>query len=229
MPDLINLYEYEAAAERNLTREEWDYVAGGATDEITLRRTRAAYDSIALRPRVLAGIGRADLSTSVLGMRLPVPFMLSPCGGHKRAHPDGELASARAAAEFGTVLGISANSSYPLEEIARAADGPRWFQTYFYRDRERTADMVKRGEESGYDAICVTLDSAWPSKRERNIRNTYKAGDRPNLSDADKAKLTNQTKFDAGLTSRSLVDPGRRGKTSHGCGHEHNYQSCSKA
>ncbi len=203
----INLYELEAMAERSLEPNEWDYVAGGATDEITIARTRSVFDHIALRPRMLAGIPGADLGATVLGERIAAPFMLSPCGSHKRAHPDGELATARGAAAAGTILAVSANCSYPPEEIARAADGPHWYQTYFYRDREQTADRVKMAEDNGYSAICVTLDAVWPPKRERNIRNSYQR-----LPRADEAKIGGPekelAKFNAGISSRSRVDPG---------------------
>lgn len=203
----INLYELESIAEQTLAPNEWDYVAGGATDEITLARTRSVFDHIALRPRMLAGIPGADLAATVLGERLSVPFMLSPCGGHQRAHPDGEIATAKAAAGFGTVLAVSANASYSPADIARAADGPRWYQTYFYRDREQTADRVHMAEANGYSAICVTLDAVWPPKRERNIRNQYQRQPR-----ADESKIggaeKDLTKFNAGLSSRSRVDPG---------------------
>ena len=203
----INLYELESLAEQTLAQTEWDYVAGGATDEITLARTRSVFDHIALRPRMLAGIPDADLTTTVLGERLSVPFMLSPCGGHKRAHVDGEIATAKAAAGFGTLLAVSANASYSPEEIAHAADGPRWYQTYFYRDREQTADRVQMAEANGYNAICVTLDAVWPPKRERNIRNSYQRQPR-----ADEARIggpeKDLAKFNAGMSSRSRVDPG---------------------
>ena len=205
----INLYELEAIAQQTLALSEWDYIAGGATDEITLARTRSVFDHIALRPRMLAGIPGADLTTTVLGHRIPAPFMLSPCGGHRRAHPEAELATTRGAGSFGTVHAISANCSVPPEEVARVADAPLWYQTYFYRDREQTVDRVHMAEDNGYSAICVTLDAVWPPKRERNIRNAYQRQPR-----ADEAKIApqgpevQQAKFDAGMSSRRAVDPG---------------------
>jgi 4-hydroxymandelate oxidase len=203
----INLFDFESAAEKRMAKAEWDYVAGGATDEVTLRRTRLAYDNIAIRPRMLAGIkGDVDISLNVLGQRISAPFMLAPAGGHKRAHPDGELASARAAAKFGTVLGVSANANYTIEEIGEAADGPKWFQCYFYRNRETTVEMVRRAEDAGYNAICITLDAVWPAKRERNIRNGYRQGARPNNASVPRAETN--AKFDSGQSSRGLVDPG---------------------
>ena len=177
----INLFDFEAMAEGRMVKAEWDYVAGGATDEITLRRTRSAFDSIALRPRMLTGTNAVDLSTTVLGTRISVPYMMAPSGTHGRAHPDGELATARAAANFGTIMSMSANSSYRLEDVAESVDGTRWFQCYFYRNRETTVEMIRRAEEAGYTALVMTLDASWPSKRERNIRNDYRSRPRPEL------------------------------------------------
>ena len=205
----INLFDFELLAEQAMAHNEFDYVAGGATDELTLRRTRSAYEHLALRPRVLAGNAAADLSTTVLGQRIEVPFMLSPSGGHKRAHPDAELATARAAAHMGTVMGLTANSSVPIEDVAAETGGPKWFQTYFYRDRELTLDMVKRAEQAGFSAIILTLDAHWPSKRERNIRNKYQRRARVNYTPERETQADANAKsmFDSGQSSRGLNDP----------------------
>ena len=99
----INLFEFEDAAKELLPKAEYDYIAGGATDEISIDRNRRAYASWALRPRVLRDVSALDLSTTVLGTRVNLPVMIAPCGAHKRAHPDGELATYRAATACGTV------------------------------------------------------------------------------------------------------------------------------
>ena len=117
----VNVFEFQELAERGLPKAEADFIAGGATDEITLRRTRAAFDSIMLRPRVLVDVSQRDLSTTVLGQRVEFPVMLDPAGGHGRAHPDGELATARAAGAMGTVMLLSSGSTYTLEEVSEAA------------------------------------------------------------------------------------------------------------
>ena len=206
----INLFDFEAMAEGRMVKAEWDYVAGGATDEITLRRTRSAFDSIALRPRMLTGTNAVDLSTTVLGTRISVPYMMAPSGTHGRAHPDGELATARAAANFGTIMSMSANSSYRLEDVAESVDGTRWFQCYFYRNRETTVEMIRRAEEAGYTALVMTLDASWPSKRERNIRNDYRSRPRPNYTpqQIQEGLAANPSKFDSGQSSRGQTDPG---------------------
>jgi 4-hydroxymandelate oxidase len=170
----INLFDFEAAAKERLPKEEYDYIAGGATDELTVERNRRAFASWALRPRVLRDVSSLDLSTTIFGMKIDLPVLIAPCGGHKKAHPDGELATYRAAASRGTVLTMSANSSSSFEELAAAGSGALWVQLYPFRDKAMTQEWLDRAQRAGYKAVCVTLDSQWPPKRERNIRNNYK-------------------------------------------------------
>jgi 4-hydroxymandelate oxidase len=169
----INLFEFETVAKQVLPKHEYDYIAGGATDEISVERNRRAYESWALRPRVLRNVSALDLSASVLGAKVNFPVLIAPCGGHKKAHPEGEFATYRAAAASGTILAVSANASVDFEELAKEASGRLWLQLYPFRDSEMTKDWLKRAKDSGYEAVCVTLDSQWPPKRERNIRNDY--------------------------------------------------------
>jgi isopentenyl diphosphate isomerase/L-lactate dehydrogenase-like FMN-dependent dehydrogenase len=142
----------------------------------TLRRTPLAFDAIALRPRVLSGAASADLSVTVLGQQLDVPFMLAPSGYHTRVHPDGELATARAAATAGTVMALATNAGFSMEEVAAAAPGPKWLQTYFYRDRDHTVELVRRAEDAGFVAICMTIDGHWPAKRQLAKRGDRRGG-----------------------------------------------------
>ena len=172
-PGPINLFEFEALAKERLPKEEYDYIAGGATDEISVDRNRRAFESWALRPRVLRDVHALDLSTSVLGTKVNLPVLIAPCGGHKKAHPDGEFATYRAAAARGTIFAVSANAAVSFEELAKSATGHLWLQMYFFSDREMTKEWLQRAKAARYEAICVTLDSQWPPKRERNIRNNY--------------------------------------------------------
>src|SRR5512145_512707 len=132
----INLFEYETAAKELLPRAEYDYIAGGATDEISVERNRRAYESWALRPRVLRDVSALDLSTTVLGGKVSLPVLIAPCGGHKRAHPDGELATYRAAAARGTILAVSANSNTSFEDLAKTVKGHLWVQMYPFRNKQ---------------------------------------------------------------------------------------------
>ena len=174
MSQPINLFEFEELARERLPKEEYDYIAGGATDEISVDRNRRAYAAWAFRPRVLRDVSRLDLSTTALGCKIELPVMIAPCGGHKRAHPEGELATYRAAARCGTVFAISANASSSFEDLARAASGTVWVQLYPFRDKAMTQEWLDRAKAAGFKAVIVTLDSQWPPKRERNIRNQYR-------------------------------------------------------
>lgn len=173
-PQPINLFDFEEIAKDRLPKEEYDYIAGGATDEISVDRNRRAYASWAFRPRVLRDVSALDLSTTVLGTKVSLPVLIAPCGGHKRAHPEGELATYRAATACGSIMAVSANSNTSFEDLAKAAKGHLWVQMYPFRDKQMTQEWLDRAKDVGYEAVIVTLDSQWPPKRERNIRNNYR-------------------------------------------------------
>ena len=176
----INLHEYEALAKESLPKPEWDFIEGGATDELTIGRNRKAFDSIMLRPRMLVDMDVRDLSTTVLGERIEFPVMLCPAGHHIRAHKDAEIATARAAGAAGVGMILSSGSSVVMEDVAAAASRKIWFQQYFYRDPGITELMAHRAEDGGFSALCLTLDAPIRSKRERNLRNDYMIPDSPN-------------------------------------------------
>ena len=178
----VNIYEFEEIARARLGQGEYDFIAGAATDEITLRRTRAVLDSILMKPRMLVDISQRDLSTTVLGQPVSFPVLLDPAGNHSAAHPDAEIATVRAAGAAGTLMALSAQASRTLEEVAQAAAGPIWFQQYFFKDRGLTLEMARRAEEAGYSALCLTVDAKVKPKRERNIRNNYQGPASPNYA-----------------------------------------------
>ena len=181
----VNIFEYEEIARERLNKGDYDFIAGGATDEITLRRTRAVFDSIMLKPRMMVDVSERDLSTTVLGQRISLPVMLDPAGNHGAAHSEGELATAKAAGAMGTVMVLSSHASRTLEDVAQVATGNIWFQQYFFKDRELTLEMVNRAEEAGYSALCLTLDAKIKPKRERNLRNNYVGPASPNYAQLD--------------------------------------------
>jgi len=164
-PDPVNIFEYEEIAKKQLNKGDYDFIAGAATDEITLRRTREVLDSIIMKPRMMVDISQRDLGTTVLGEKISFPVMLDPAGNHGAAHIEAELASARAAGAAGTVMILSSHSAKTLEDVAEAATGPIWFQQYFFKDREMTLGMAARAEEAGYSALCLTLDAKIKPKR----------------------------------------------------------------
>ncbi len=170
----INLFEFETAAKERLRKEDYDYIAGGAMDEISVNRNHRAFQSWALRPRVLRDVHSVDLSTTVLGTKIDLPVLIAPCAGQKKAHADGEIAAGRAAAARGTIYAVSANAAFTFEKLAKEITGHLWLQMYLFRDREMTREWLRRAKASGYEAVCLTLDSQFRSKRERNIRNNYR-------------------------------------------------------
>ena len=155
----VNIFEYEEIARTRIERGDYDFIAGGATDELTIRRTRAVFDSIMMRPSMLTDVSHRDLSTTVLGQEIAFPIMLDPAGNHGAAHPEAEIASVKAAGRAGTLMVLSSHASRTLEDVADAATGPLWFQQYFFKDRELTLEMAARAEEAGFSAICITVDA----------------------------------------------------------------------
>jgi len=169
----LNPRESEAMARERLPVEVYDYYAGGAGDEITVRENELAWTRLRLIPRVLVDVSVVDTRTSVLGQSIAMPIITAPTALNKLAHADGECAIARAVAAEGTLQVLSTLSSTSLEEVAGAARAPRWFQLYVYRDRQVTHDLVRRAEASGYAAICLTVDMPRPGNRERDARNAF--------------------------------------------------------
>jgi 4-hydroxymandelate oxidase len=202
----VNIFEYEALAKARLPQPEYDFIAGGAADEITLRRTREVFDAIMLRPRMLVDISQRDLSTTVLGQRIAFPIMVDPAGHHGRAHPEAELATARAAGAMGTVMILSSGSTYTLEDVAKAATGPIWFQQYLYKDRGFTKQMAQRAQDAGYTGLCLTLDSTVRAKRERNIRNNYSNQPSPNYAGHQLQEMSWTFTSDAPRGANDLID-----------------------
>jgi 4-hydroxymandelate oxidase len=169
-----NVAGYEALAEQQLSRSVFDYYAGGAEDEATLRANRRAFGQYMLRPRVLRDVSRVDASVQLFGGIVPFPVLIAPTAFQRLAHPDGELATARAAAAAGTVYIASTLSTYPIEEIAAAApDAQLWFQLYVFRDRSITEELVRRAEAAGCRAICLTATVPVQGNRERDTLNRF--------------------------------------------------------
>jgi isopentenyl diphosphate isomerase/L-lactate dehydrogenase-like FMN-dependent dehydrogenase len=172
MNAVVKLADFEPIAREKMPGPLFDYVAGGAEDEITLAANIEAWRRIRLIPRVLVDVSKADTTTEVLGQRVSQPVLLAPVGFHKAAHPEGEAATARAAAAAQTIMVLSTMSSVRLEDVAAAAPGaPRWFQLYVHPDRGLTRSLVERAEAAGYSAICVTVDVPYLGRRERDYYN----------------------------------------------------------
>ncbi|MBC8159871.1 MAG: alpha-hydroxy-acid oxidizing protein [Roseiflexaceae bacterium] len=173
MDNVVCLDDLEPLARAKLSQMAYDYLAGGAEDEWTLRENRAAFQRIQLLPRVLVNVTKRNLATTVLGTPVSLPVLVAPMAFHGLYHAEGELATARGAASAGTLLVASTASNVTLEQIAAEVDAPKWFQLYVYRDRERTRDLVQRAAAAGYRALCVTVDTPLVGRRERDVRNRF--------------------------------------------------------
>ena len=170
----LNLHEFEARAKEVLPDAVWHRIAGGAQDEITLRRNRGAFEEISLRPRRLVDVTNREVDVTVLGQRISFPVMIAPAGTQKTAHPEGELASARAAGAAGTIMVLGTTASCSIEEVAGVADGPLWFQLYHY-SHDLSRMLIERAEARGYGALCVTVDvPAGGIISERDLRSGYR-------------------------------------------------------
>lgn len=165
-----NIADLRRRARRRLPSPMFHYLDGGADDEWTLRRNTAAFDDYPLMPRQLTDISSVDLSTRVLGLTLDWPVFLAPTGMSRLFHHGAEPAVARAAAASGTLYSLSTMGTTSIEDIARVTRGPKMFQIYILKDRSLTSEFVDRCRESGYDALCLTVDAARAGNRERDLR-----------------------------------------------------------
>jgi isopentenyl diphosphate isomerase/L-lactate dehydrogenase-like FMN-dependent dehydrogenase len=170
---LLTVDDYERAAGERLPPDVWAYIAGGAGDERTLAENRRAFERYVLRPRFLRGAHEPDLGTEVLGERISMPILVGPWAYQRIAHPDGELATARASAEAGTVMVVSSTAVEILEDVARASAVAKWWQLYLAEDRGFTEQMLARLVAAGYRAIVWTVDLPAYGLRHREARHDF--------------------------------------------------------
>jgi isopentenyl diphosphate isomerase/L-lactate dehydrogenase-like FMN-dependent dehydrogenase len=171
---LLNVADFEREAERRLEPGSFGYFAGGSGDERTLRDNVEAFSRWHLRPRVLVDVGAVTTETTVLDREVSMPLLVAPTAFQRLAHPDGELATARAAAAAGTVMCQSTLSSVTPAELASAAPGARlWFQLYWSTDRGFTAELLAAVAEAGFEAVVLTVDFPAAGRRERDLRAAF--------------------------------------------------------
>jgi 4-hydroxymandelate oxidase len=172
LASVVSLGDFEALARERMDPAAWDFLAGGAGDEITLAENVAAFRRRRLLPRVLVDVAEVDLRRTVLGREVALPIGVAPVAAQVLAHPDAEPATARAAAAAGALFCLSTVSSRSIDEVAAAvpADARRWFQLYVNEDREFTRGLVRRAEAAGYEAIVLTVDLPVLGYREREKR-----------------------------------------------------------
>jgi lactate oxidase len=185
-PVIVSLDDIEQQAKQHLDPASYDFVAGGAGSEQTLRANREAFQKIAIMPRVLRGIKQVDTSTVLLGQPLSMPVYVTPMANHGVVHSSAEVGSAQGAKQAGTLFVAPTGSNKTMEQVATAIkNGPRWFQLYFNKDPEVNKQLIRRAEKAGYSAIVLTVDLPVLGIRDRNVRNSFtlpKDLNRPNVS-----------------------------------------------
>lgn len=166
----INVIDFQKLARKRLPGPIIDFFDGGAEDEQTMRRNRAAFGDWALVPEAMRNVSQIDPSAKVLGQQIAWPFMVGPTGMPGLLHPDGEIGMARAAAQVGALYTLSTMASRSIEEVAAATDAPKAFQLYLFRDRGLSLELLQRARDAGYAALILTVDVQVPANRERDRR-----------------------------------------------------------
>ncbi len=172
-PKYVTLPEIREAARQKLPRDTWNFGDGAAETETTLRRNREHLDRLAIRQSVLVDVRKIDLSTTFLGQPLAWPVAVAPMGGLILFHPEGDCEMARGCAQGDTLQFLSGATGWPVEDVARAAAGPKAFQLYHHGDRGWVGELMKRVEASGYNSVSLTVDVQWYGRRERDIFNRF--------------------------------------------------------
>ncbi|PYX96962.1 MAG: alpha-hydroxy-acid oxidizing protein [Acidobacteria bacterium] len=170
-PRIININDLRRVAQRRLPRVVFDYLEGGAENEITLQDNVHAFQQVTFRPRQAVHVEAVDLRTCVLEQQLSMPVILAPVGYSRLMHPDGEIAAARAAHEAGTAFVLSTISGHKLEALRAASDGLLWYQLYLLGGREAAESTIERARRAGFSVLVITVDTPVAGNRERDPRN----------------------------------------------------------
>lgn len=168
-----NVDDLRRAARRRAHRMVFDYIDGAADDEVGIRNNHNRFGAYEIVHRVLTGAEQIDLSTTLLGHKIDVPFFLSPSAGNRLFHKDGERAVAAAAAKVGTIYSLSTLSTVSIEEIGALTGAPKFFQLYVWKDRGLVREMLSRAREAGYSAMILTVDMPIAGNRERDLHNRF--------------------------------------------------------
>jgi len=168
LKDCYNFEDFRKIAKKKLPAPIFHYIDGGSDDEVTLKRNTYSFSKCDLVPNILASVGEPDLSTKVLGTKIDIPLFLSPVAMQRLFHHDGDKASARAAEKFGTFYSMSTMATSSIEEIANKAGGPKMFQIYIHKTQGLTDNLIDRCKSSGFNAMCLTVDTIVAGNRERD-------------------------------------------------------------
>ena len=173
LKNCYNFEDFRNLAKKKLPSPIFNYIDGGSDDEITLKRNTSSFDDCDLVPNILASVGKPDLSTTVFGRKIDMPIFLSPTAMQRLYHPDGDKASAKAAAKYGTFYSMSTMANNTIEEIANLSSGPKLFQLYIHKDKSITDDLIDRCKRSNFDGMCLTVDTLVAGNRERDHRTGF--------------------------------------------------------
>ena len=173
LTDCHNFHDFRRLAQRRLPSPIFNYIDGAADDETTYRRNTTAFERCDLVPDVLRGVTNVDLSVTVMGQKLALPFYCSPTALQRLFHHQGERAVAAAAAKFGTMFGVSSLGTVSLEEVRKASSTPQMYQFYFHRDRGLNRMMMQRAKDAGVNVMTLTVDSITGGNRERDLRTGF--------------------------------------------------------
>jgi isopentenyl diphosphate isomerase/L-lactate dehydrogenase-like FMN-dependent dehydrogenase len=198
----VNVWDYEALARERLGEAIFGYYAGGAGDELTLRDNVEAWRRWQLRPRMLVGVDACTTATSVLGQEVSMPLIVAPVAFQRVAHPDGEVAMARAAAAAGTIMCLSTLATTTQAELAETG-APRWFQLYVFRDEGLTSDLIAQARAHGFGALVLTVDAPVRGNRERDVRTRFTIPEDLRIAPLGRGGITPREVFD--LISSSLT------------------------
>lgn len=177
LEEIINLFDFEKMAAGTMSKMAYEFVASGAADEFTVKWNREALDKLKIQTQVLNDVSKLDTRVSLFGMELPYPILIAPTAFHKLMHPDGEIATARGAGAASAVYVVSSFTTTPIEEIAKVATQPLWFQLYVVDDRTFVKDLVQKVEAQGCRALCITVDTPVSGSRDRQQKAKFKLPD----------------------------------------------------
>ena len=170
MNDCYNFDDFRKLAKKNLPAPIFHYIDGGSDDEVTLKRNTESFSKCDLVPNILASVGEPDMSTEVFGKKIKMPLFLSPTAMQRLYHHDGDKASARAAEKFDTFYSMSTMATSSIEEVSNISGGPKLFQLYIHKDKALTDNLIDRCKRSGFNAMCLTVDTVVAGNRERDHR-----------------------------------------------------------
>ena len=173
LKDCYNFQDFRKLAKKKLPSPIFHYIDGGSDDEVTLRRNKASFDDCDLVPNVLANVGTPDLSTTIFGKKINLPIFLAPTAMQRLYHHHGDKASAKAAEKFETFYSMSTMANTTIEEISNVSSGPKLFQLYVHKDQSITDDLIERCKRSGFDAMCLTVDTLVAGNREKDHRTGF--------------------------------------------------------